>query len=294
MNNYRTVSYIISSKRYNKNNNCDTVYFNTKTILLRKQGMNTNFMREWDNFRYSKIDQMKYNYETYYFTKKEGAYNTIIKNIKREIETANANLNTRAFQQEQNKLENKASKYTIVSNEHQKFLHDIFYNYNDVKLTKIDELDGKDREAVETTTELFNNYKTKNPTKKIHKRIKLSDQERIENMRVYYQNNKEKIKDKQKEYVEDNRSKINEQSRIRLYKKNLKKHFTDEEIKQHETTVISILESDIKKGDKINKLVDIINTNNNIRIIISSKADKSITLAITNRLHYLKLKKLNK
>ena len=221
MNNYRTVSYIISSKRYNKNNNCDTVYFNTKTILLRKQGMNTNFMREWDNFRYSKIDQMKYNYETYYFTKKEGAYNTIIKNIKREIETANANLNTRAFQQEQNKLENKASKYTIVSNEHQKFLHDIFYNYNDVKLTKIDELDGTDREAVETTTELFNNYKTKNPTKKIHKRIKLSDQERIENMRVYYQNNKEKIKEKEKQYRINNADKIKERQK-QYYLKNKK------------------------------------------------------------------------
>ena len=50
-----------------------------------------------------------------------------------------------------------------------------------------------------------------------------TDDERIENMRVYYQNNKEKIKDKQKQYRIDNADKIKERQKQHYLKNKEKK-----------------------------------------------------------------------
>ena len=48
-----------------------------------------------------------------------------------------------------------------------------------------------------------------------------TDDERIENMRVYYQNNKEKIKEKEKQYRINNADKIKERQK-QYYLKNKK------------------------------------------------------------------------
>lgn len=296
MSEWLLVSYIIKSDRYNKKHKTDAVSFGTKLMMLKNKhqwsenGVQHHFKKMLKDFEKSKLEQLKYSFATYYFEKENRFYKSLIKTKEKKIKEAKQELNTRAFINEKNKLEAKTSKLIVMTTPRQKYLYDILNDYNDAEIVILKHIPCKVIDKPKKSLKLVNEYTTQNPTKIIHHKLRRSAEDQKEKHRIYKLNNKVKIALQQKEYQQDNRLHLNELKKNRLYNKKLKTHFTDDEIILHNNTITDILNNDDLLKTKVVKLVDIINTNNNIRLIISNEATKPIKLAISKRLLYLKNK----
>jgi hypothetical protein len=300
MSDWALLSYIIKSEQYNKKHNIDAVSFGTKTFMLKSRkewseaGIQHNLKKMIKYFEKSKLEEIKYSYSTYYFEKENKFYKSLLKTRDKKIKEAKQQLNPRAFLKEKNKIETKTSKLIIITTDRQKYLYDILNNYNDAEIICLKHVPCKFADKTDKAVELLNDYKNKNPKTIIYHKTKKTPEEQKERHRIYKQNNKEKIALQQKEYQQSNRLHLNEQKKERLYLQKLKKHFTDDEVILHKNTIIDILNNDDLIKIKVIKLVDIINTNNHIRLIISKEATKPIKLAISKRILYIKNKNKNK
>jgi hypothetical protein len=292
------IPYIIYSDRYNKKTNTITEYFGiakiykgaTKKEQLQKIIIKNNKL-DYEDQRIQKLILLYDNY--YLLESQKNKYNTIIKRINKEIDKARQELTRKEFIIERNKLIASKEKYKIITHDRQLFLKELVIKYqDDIKLKWLLPLNINEDET-NITEEGYKYIDNEDNKNKIiyHNLSKYKTHEELINktkelQQIWKENNKDKLKEYSENFREEYKDKINKKQNDKNYLKKTSQHYTTDEVKRHEQTIINIIKDNEKKK-AVNILCEMINEDTNIRIIINKLTDTKYKSSIRSRLNYL-------